>query len=211
MSTTLKQQPLQQSPRQSLQTKGKISKEAQLRVGTINIEEKINLSQHCASFVGGKLKKYYENWKRFTKDPHILGIIKVVLKIDFSEVPFQSGYKIHLRSVQESNNLLAEVRKLLGEGVIVKCKPQFGDYFTAAFTRNKKDNTKRLKLNLKSLNQSVKYKYVKMKSIKNLLNMIEPGVFMVSIDLKDVFFSVPIYEDHQKCLIFFFFFCRRLL
>ena len=59
--TTPKQQPLQKSPRQSLQTKGKIPKEAQLRVGTINIEEKFNLSQHCAKFIGQKLKKYYKN------------------------------------------------------------------------------------------------------------------------------------------------------
>ena len=55
-----KQQPLQQSPGQSLQTKEKSPKEAQLRAGTINIEENFNLSQHCANFIGGKLKKYYE-------------------------------------------------------------------------------------------------------------------------------------------------------
>ena len=43
-----------------------------------------------------------------------------------------------------------------------------------------------------------------MESIENLPIMVDPGVFMASIDLKDAFFSVPINEDHQKCLKFFF-------
>ena len=157
---------------------------------------------HCAKFIGQKLKKYYENWKRYTKDPHILGIIMEALKIDSSKVPFPSGYEIHLRSAQESNNLLAKVRKPLEKGVIVKSKPEFGDYIYGVFARDKKDITKHLILNLKSLNQSVKYKHFKMESIQNLLNVVKPGVFMASIDLKNPFFSVPIYEDHQKLLMF---------
>ena len=42
-----------------------------------------------------------------------------------------------------------------------------------------------------------------MESIENWPNMVDPGVFMASIDLKDAFFSVPINQDHQKCLKFF--------
>ena len=45
-----------------------------------------------------------------------------------------------------------------------------------------------------------------MESIENLPNMVDPGVFMASVDLKDAFFSVPINEDHQKL----FFRQRRL-
>lgn len=71
------------------------------------------------------------------------------------------------------------------------------------FKRDKKDNTKRLILNLKNLNQSVKYKHFKMKFMQNLLNMMEPEVFIASIDFKDTFFFDPIYEDHQKYLKFF--------
>ena len=42
-----------------------------------------------------------------------------------------------------------------------------------------------------------------MESIENLPIMVDSGVFMASIDLKDAFFSVPINEDHQKFLKFF--------
>ena len=45
-----------------------------------------------------------------------------------------------------------EVRKSLDKGVIVKSKPEFGNYISGVLTRDKKDNTKRLILNLKNLN-----------------------------------------------------------
>ena len=114
------------------------------------------------------------------------------------KIGFQSGYKIRLKSVQESNNFLAKVRRLLEKGVIIKGKPEFGDYISGVFTRDKKDDTKHLILNLKNLNQSVKYKHFEMESIQNLLNMMEPEVFMASVSLKDASFSVSIYEDHQN-------------
>ena len=86
-----------------------------------------------------------------------------------------------------------EVRKLLVKGVISNSKPEYGDYISGVFTRDKNDNTKRLILNLKNLDQSVKYKHF-------IISIIEPEVFMAPIDLKHAFFSVPIYEDQPKCL-----------
>ena len=69
---------------------------------------------------------------------------------------------IHLSSERERNSLLAEARKILDKGAIVKSKPEFGDYISEVFTRYKKDNTKRFMPNLKNLNQSVKHKHFKM-------------------------------------------------
>ena len=42
-----------------------------------------------------------------------------------------------------------------------------------------------------------------MESIQNVLNVIKKKAFMVSIDLKDVFYSVPVAAHHQKYLNFF--------
>ena len=40
------------------------------------------------------------------------------------------------------------------------------------------------------------------------LNCISPGDFMVSIDLKDAYFSVPIFQPHRKYLRFLWNFKR---
>lgn len=54
---TPKQQPLQQVPGESLEKKAKILIEVQLILGTIDIEEKIKLSQDRANFIR-------KNWKK---------------------------------------------------------------------------------------------------------------------------------------------------
>ena len=50
---------------------------------------------------------------------------------------------------------------------------------------------------LKNFNKFVNYKHFKMESINNVLNIIRPGVYMASIDLKDAFFSASIHPTHQ--------------
>ena len=61
----------------------------------------------------------------------------------------------------------------------------------------KKDGSKRMILNLKNFKKFVNYKHFKMESINNVLNIIRPGVYMASIDLKDAFFSASIHPTHQ--------------
>ena len=42
-----------------------------------------------------------------------------------------------------------------------------------------------------------------MESLQNVLELIRSEVFMASIDLKDVFYSVPVRKSHQAYLTFF--------
>ena len=58
-------------------------------------------------------------------------------------------------------------------------------------------------LNLKRLNKFVDYKHFKMESLQNVLELIRPGVYMASIDLKDAFYSVLVHKNHQGYLTFF--------
>ena len=55
-------------------------------------------------------------------------------------------------------------------------------------------------LNLKNFNKFTCYRHFKMKSIQNVLKMIKKDAFIASIDLKDVFYSVPVAAHHQKYL-----------
>ena len=52
-------------------------------------------------------------------------------------------------------------------------------------------------LNLKRLNEFVDYKHFKMESLQNVLELIRPGVYMASNDLKDAFYSVAVHKNHQ--------------
>ena len=42
-----------------------------------------------------------------------------------------------------------------------------------------------------------------MTSLQNVLELIRPGVYMVSNDLEDAFYSVPVHKNLQAYLTFF--------
>ena len=48
------------------------------------------------------------------------------------------------------------------------------------------------------------YVHFKMDTIQNVLSMIRPNIFMASIDIKDAYYSVTIYDSDQKYLKFKF-------
>ena len=95
-----------------------------------------------------------------------------------------------------------EIEKLLSKGVISMCTIQKGDYFSNLFTAPKKDGTYRTILNLKFLNKECNTHHFKMESLKQAIHMVKPYSYLASIDIKDAFYSVPIYGAHKRYLQF---------
>ena len=60
----------------------------------------------------------------------------------------------------------------------------------------------RLILNVKRLNEVVEYKKFKMATISTILHLVRSGMFMAKLDIKDAYYSVPIYKYHQSLLKF---------
>ena len=68
------------------------------------------------------------------------------------------------------------------------------------FTRTKKDGNYRMTLNLKTFDESFKFKHCKLESIEDALDLIAEGCYIGSVDLKDAYYSIPIHENYQKYL-----------
>ena len=77
-----------------------------------------------------------------------------------------------------------------------------GDFMSFIFTREKRNDSCRMILNLKQLNKHIEHEDFKMESLQSVLNIIRPFCWMASVDLKDAFYTVPIHPDHQKFLKF---------
>jgi hypothetical protein len=65
-----------------------------------------------------------------------------------------------------------------------------------------KDGGNRPVVNLKPLNQFLGYEHFKMEGIHLLRDLLKKGDFLVKIDLKDAYLTVPIWKNHQKYLRF---------
>ena len=73
-----------------------------------------------------------------------------------------------------------------------------GNFMLSIFTREKRDGSYRMILNLKQLNNHIEYEHFKMESLQSVLNIIRRNCLMVGVDLKDIFYAVPVHPDHQN-------------
>ena len=73
---------------------------------------------------------------------------------------------------------------------------------SSIFTREKRDGSYRMILNLKQLNKHIEYEHFKMESLESVLNIIRLNCCMASVDLKSAFYTVAIHPDHHKFLNF---------
>ena len=102
----------------------------------------------------------------------------------------------------ETEAIDLEVHKLLKKAVISQTLHEPGEFISRIFVRPKKDGTYRLILNLKKLNNFVKYHHFKMETIHTATQLMKKNCYMASIDLRDAYYSVPVCKNHQKYLKF---------
>ena len=57
-------------------------------------------------------------------------------------------------------------------------------------------------IHLKALNRFIPHVHFKMEGIQSLRELILPGDFMIKLDLKDAYFSIPIHTTQQRFLSF---------
>ena len=86
--------------------------------------------------------------------------------------------------------------------MIVGSSHEPDEFISNIFLRKKKDGTYRMILNLKQLNEFIVYHHFKMDSLQAATELMKPGCFMASIDLKDAYYTVSIHQEFQKYLKF---------
>ena len=148
------------------------------------------------------LKHFLPQWEAITADPTILQIVTGV-KIEFksSVAPTQHYGRPSVFNSHQHSIVNAEIDKLLAKGVII---PAAQEFISTIFLRPKKDGTHRTILNLKAFNEFIAHHHFKMDTLEAAVNMMRPGCFMASVDLKDVYYNFPIHASHQKYSKFWF-------
>ena len=155
-------------------------------------------------FKAGRIQYYLNEWETISSDRNILDIVKGC-KIEFkSNTPHQMKHpkEITFSSV-ETGFIDTEIKRLLDKGVIVPSCHETREFVSAIFVRPKPDGSHRLILNLKRLNEHAAYHHFKMESLKSALQMMKPGCYMASVDLKDAYYSVHVDIKYQKFLKFY--------
>ena len=148
----------------------------------------------------GTLSRNLPKWREFTSDPWNLQAVSGY-HLEFETTPHQVNLpKFPKFTKRETALIESEIRKLISKGAVTELSPCDDEFISTVFLVPKKTGDFRPVINLKPLNQFVEKIHFKMDNIRMALNCISPGDFMVSIDLKDAFFSVPIFQPHRRYL-----------
>ena len=151
--------------------------------------------------VAGRLKYFQANWNLITDDPWVLETI-MGYKIEFHSVPHQVPWPRTFMSKAQQESVQVEVDKMILQGAIHPVTNTEGGFVSSIFLVDKKDGGHRPVINLKNLNSFVDFQHFKMEGIHMLRDLLKKGDFMVKLDLKDAYFTVPVWIGHQKYLRF---------
>jgi len=165
----------------------------------LNLEElKDYFRKRVDGFQGGCLRHSVKIWEYYTSDPEVLNTI-TGLSIEFlAESSPLIGKRPYPQSQNMNDIITGEINKLLEKGVIVDSEAESEEVISPIFLREKSDGTHRMILNLKELNKTVEFYHFKMETIHSVIKLIRQNDFMIKIDIKDAYYSIPIALRDQK-------------
>ena len=165
-------------------------------------KDQVSLAASHATALAGRTKYFIPAWREITADKQILEMVQACPN-EFKSMPNQLS-TAHPFSVNpiEREIINTEVDKLLSKGVIEETTHLEGEFVSSIIVRKKKDNTHRMILNLKDLNYSVERKHFKMDAFLSAVNLVKQNCYMVSVDLRDAYYTIPISVRYRKYLRF---------
>ena len=111
--------------------------------------------------------------------------------IDCWETPRQRQWvaKLEDRFLKKERQIYdIQIQKFLHKGIISRSIFQEEQIISPIFLRLKPDGSHRVIFNLKSLNDSVVYQHFKLDTLEKAIQLVRPGCYMASLDLKDAYY-----------------------
>lgn len=158
-------------------------------------------------FAGKTLRDNLDNWKQIEAPDRVIDWIRYGVPIETDSVIDEQcvpGIRQHKWNRKEFNFIRSEVSELLYAGILDKCcgPPKV---ISPISTVPKKGGDKfRLITDLRFVNSRCTVDKFSNEDIRKVIDIIEPGDYLVTVDLKQGFFHVPVLEKHQDLLGFRF-------
>lgn len=147
-------------------------------------------------------ENYLPAWAEIETSSTVLNWLKNGIDIPFESIPQPFRHYNKKISVKEQQFLQSEIKRLKNSGIIVEDNSvQYISPISCVPKRNKK---LRLIFDLRHLNGHINTPHFKYEDINYVLDIVEPNDKIITVDIKDGFFHVPVSKSSQRFLGFSF-------
>ena len=91
--------------------------------------------------------------------------------------------------------LTDKTKNLLQKGVIKESQHEGGEFISPIFLKPKSEDSFKMTLSMKRLNENMPYIHFKMEIIKSILTLVTPHCYMAKIDIKNAYHSSISYQN----------------
>jgi hypothetical protein len=96
------------------------------------------------------------------------------------------------------------IEDLLQKGAVTQVQPKADQFISTLFLVEKESGSEQFRpvINLRPLNRFVRTESFRMEGLQIAKNLIQPGDFLMKLDLKDAYYTVPVHKEHRRYLCF---------
>ena len=124
-------------------------------------------------------------------------------RIEFEDLPLQDSIPSEYRQNTKQKSILqSQIDDLVHREVVTRVQYENDMFMSNVFGRPKPNGDIRMIIDLSDVKQFVTKYHFKMDHLEVATDLLDENMFMSSIDLKDAYYSVPIWENHRKYLTF---------
>ena len=144
----------------------------------------------------------YDEWESIEASPTVIGWIKNGVELPFQNKPLPFEYRNRHFNKKEQSFLQSEVAGLLEIGVIER--DNNACHISPINCVPKRNNKFRLVADLRYINSHINSKNFKYDNILSITENIKPDDRLVTVDIKDGFYHIPVSKQSQEYLAFAF-------
>lgn len=155
--------------------------------------------------VAGCLAQHWKGWLNIGAEKWILDLLREGYRIPFSAPPpltsLPKDFRAYTPGSLKGQALHSEVQQLEEKGAIEKA-PLTPGFYSPLFVVPKASGGFRPIIDLSILNRYVVTTKFKMETVRTVMSAIRQDDWMVSLDLQDAYFQVPVHPDSRRFLRF---------
>ena len=152
-----------------------------------------------------RLPHFSQAWQQVTTNSLILNIVSNGYKIQFITEPCQTEFIPRHMSKKNTKICQKKVKDFLKFKIVKVVTPNHDQFLSHIFPVPKKSLGEfRIIFDLTDLNKFVRKIKFKMDKIPNIMSLIQPGDFFVSIDLSDAYYCIAMHIISLPYLTFYF-------